>query len=55
MKLDNLKQKELILYCIKNTYFQGTTEGLMEALTDIANLQQSVEVAEILPDEVKQP
>ena len=36
MKLDSEKQRETLLYCIKNTYFQGTSEALMEALTDIA-------------------
>jgi len=47
MKLDSEKQRETLLYCIKNTYFQGTSEALMEALTDIANLQNTVQTAEI--------
>jgi len=53
MKLDNEEQRTILLDCIKNTYFQGTTEVLMKVLTDIAKLQQTVEKAEIIIKEIK--
>jgi hypothetical protein len=47
MILDNEKQREALLYCVKNTYFAGTSEALMEALTNIAKLQQEIQIATI--------
>jgi hypothetical protein len=47
MILDSEKQREEILFCIKNVVLQGTMDGLAPVLSQIANLQEVVKVAKV--------
>jgi hypothetical protein len=47
MILDSEDQRAMLIHCLENTYFTGTVTGLMQPMTDVMTLIETVKKAEI--------